>query len=95
MRFGFIAMLFLFCAGCEITQEHATAIATREVARRRLVLPANYRVTAEKSQTIFEPGYEDMWDVTFSTARGKKLYPVSVDRYNRQVADFIDEQSFR
>ena len=93
MKSALLVGFLLFCVGCEITPDHAISIATREVTRRQLPLPRDYKPTAKKDIFIFEPGYVDLWDVTFSTAQGKKLYTVCVDRYNRQIQAVFDERS--
>lgn len=87
--------LAAFCVGCEISREHAISIASREVGRRGLSLPVNYKVSAGRGRADLEPGYVDLWDVTFSNAHGKMLYVVSVDRYSRQIQDFLDPRDYR
>lgn len=90
----FVAVVLLF-GGCEMTPEHAIAIGTREIVRRHVPLPPGYKVTAQKDTEILEPGYIDLWDVNFSTPRGKKLYTVCINRYNHQVEEFFDERDYR
>jgi hypothetical protein len=92
MKCVLVAVLALSCVGCEITQEHAISIATRELGRRQLPLPRDYRAAAKQDVFTHQFGYVELWDVTFSTPRGKKLYTVCIDRYNRQIQAFFDER---
>ena len=88
----------LLCAGCAApTRERAVAIATGEVANRKLPLPENYAIHIGElvSVSAIEPAYK-LWKIEFRTARrGEPLYSATVDQRHRTVQDFTDHRGER
>jgi hypothetical protein len=88
----------LFCAGCATpTRERAVAIATGEIANRKLPLPEDYTVHIGELVSVsqIEPARR-LWKIEFRSAgRAEPLYTVTVDQGHRTVLDFTDHRRER
>jgi hypothetical protein len=96
-NFAAIAIAIL-CAGCAVpTRERAVAIATGEIANRKLLLPEDYTVHIRDVVSVveFEPAHK-LWEIEFRGAgRRELLYTATVDQDHRSVVDFTDHHSDR
>ena len=87
-----LVVISILCVGCAATRERAVAIAAREVASRKLPLPANYTVRVEQGFANFEfQRPYNIWVVEFrAPGRTEPLYSVFVDQRNGSINDFTD-----
>ena len=94
VKLGVLVML-LACSGCALTKEQAISIARTEIARRKLSLPPDHTVSAEKSTAFVEGSAPDrpVYVVTFAApGRGgpTELYDVSIHRQTKAVENVTD-----
>ena len=83
-----LAVLFLLCAGCAVTRERATDLATRELARRNIALPRGYTVqVVEGDETVAGTHRHKIWVAIFGTAHlSQRLYTVYMDQRTGRVS---------
>jgi hypothetical protein len=88
--------LILCCVGCLATtsRERAVAIATADVAGRKLPLPEDYAVHTREVVSVSQIApAEHFWTVEFRAAgRGEPLYTATVDQRRGTVQDFTDHR---
>jgi hypothetical protein len=86
----------ILCTGClaATSRERAVAIATGDLASRKLPLPEDYTVHTGELVEVPElsPSYK-LWKIEFSAAeRGQPLYTAVVDQRHGTVQDFTDHR---
>jgi hypothetical protein len=88
--------IIILCAGClaATSRERAVAIATGDLAGRKLPLPEDYIVHVDERVAVsqIEPA-EYFWKVEFRRpGRGEPLYTATVDQRRGTVQDFTDHR---
>jgi hypothetical protein len=77
-----------------MSRERAVAIATADIATRKLPLPENYAVHTREVVSVSQIApAEHFWTVEFRAAeRAEPLYTATVDQRRRTVRDFTDHR---
>jgi hypothetical protein len=88
--------IIILCAGClaATSRERAVAIATGDLASRKLPLPEDYIVHIDERGYVsqVEP-VQHSWKVEFRrTGSGDPLYTATVDQRRGTVQDFTDHR---
>src|SRR5437763_16949507 len=88
MRHLALLILVLLCVGCAVTRERATEIATRELARRSLVLPRGHTLqVVEGDETVAGADRHKIWVAIFGTEHLRdRLYTVYIDQRTGRVS---------
>jgi hypothetical protein len=91
--------IVILCAGClaATSRERAVAIATGDLASRKLPLPEDYAVNIDERVFVsqIEPA-QHSWKIEFRRTRsGEPLYTATVDQRRGTVQDFTDHRRER
>jgi hypothetical protein len=88
--------IVILCAGClaPTSRERAVAIATGDLANRKLPLPEDYIVHIDERVFVsqIEPARR-LWKIEFRRAgHSEALYTATVDQHHGTVQDFTDHR---
>jgi hypothetical protein len=78
-----------------LTRDRAIQIATANVQKLKLPLPADYQVSVENGRSYFEgqntrETYVVIFSIPYSARKRRVIYMVDVDKVSKKVSSFTD-----